>query len=190
MRKALLLAFLAAVCAAPAHADFIGRTMSAGYYFPDSGSPYPFGTFAPATFVVGGGTETVGDVEGVTTLTVDFTGSSLSIVLDTILTAPTWNASAFNGIIFGLLSAGSLDILSASVDASTTMAGFDASRVTFADTSVGINWNGLSYVDGTVIRVNFTFAPQGVPEPGVAWLLVIGLAAALTRRTVRRSLRG
>lgn len=185
MRNAFLLAALTVFLTSPAQADFIGRTMSATYFFPDAATPYAFASFAPGTFVVGAGQETVGDVEGVTTLTVDFDGASLSILLDTVLTNPTWNATAFNGIIFGLLSPGALDILSATVDASTTMAGFDATRVTFTDSSIGIDWNGLSYVDGTVVRISFAFAPQSVPEPGVAWLLAIGFTAAAARRTLR-----
>lgn len=185
MRNAFLLAALTVFLTSPAQADFIGRTMSATYFFPDAATPYAFASFAPGTFVVGAGQETVGDVEGVTTLTVDFDGASLSILLDTVLTNPTWNATAFNGIIFGLLSPGALDILSATVDASTTMAGFDATRVTFTDSSIGIDWNGLSYVDGTVVRISFAFAPQSVPEPGVAWLLAIGFAASAARRTLR-----
>ena len=46
---------------------------------------------------LGAGAETVGDVESVTFITADFTDTRLTLVFDTVLTSPTWNAVAFNG---------------------------------------------------------------------------------------------
>ncbi len=64
MRRTSLLAALALLLTGPAHADFIGRTMSATCSFADAATPYPFASFAPGTIVVGAGQETVGDAAG------------------------------------------------------------------------------------------------------------------------------
>lgn len=154
--------------------------MDAVYDFPDLASPYGDASFSPPSFAVGAGVETVGDVEGVTTLSVDFTASRLTIVLNTTLTNPTWTGAAFNGPLFTLLSPGTLGITGATVDASTTLAGFDAGRVTFSDSQIGINWNGLSYLDGQQVVVDFTF----VPEPSS--VVTLGVGCALPLLAIRR----
>jgi hypothetical protein len=87
------------------------------------------------------------------------------------------NNTPFNGVIF--TAAADHGIASATVHGSTTMAGFDDSRVSFTDDQLLLNWAGLSYVDGTVVRVDFTF----VPEAGAAWLAACGaLGLALVGR--------
>jgi hypothetical protein len=169
----------------PAEAGLLGQTLDAVYFYPDTATSYPFASFTPLSFVVGAGQETVGDVEGVTNLLVDvdFDDTTLTITLTTVLTSPTWNAVAFNGPIFTSLS-GPLGITDASVDAVTTMAGFDDSRVSFNADQILINWNGLSYVNGTVVKVNFGFA--AVPEPASLALLgaaLAGMGLARRRRT-------
>ena len=162
-------------------AGLAGQTLTGGYFLPDSVTPYAPAVFAPPTFVVGAGQETTVDVEGVTDLNIDFDDFSLTITLDTVLATPTWNVADFCGLVFD--SAAPLDITSATVDGSTTMAGFDDSRVTFNANQILINWNGLSYVDGTVVRVNFAI----VPEPGTAVLLGLGLLGLGARRARHRT---
>lgn len=173
-------AMFALAAAGPARADLVGTEFTATYRFPDIASVYPFGTPVPPTFTVGAGVESVVDIEGVTDISVDFAATSLTLTLNTILTAPTWNASAFNGLLFE--ATGAHGILSASVDASTTMAGFDASRITLSADEIGINWQGLSYVDGTVVTINFTFAQVPVPEPASLAVLGIGLLGLAASR--------
>jgi len=167
-----------------ANAGFIGRDLDATYYHPDASTLYNAAVFTPQSFTVGAGIETVGDVEGVTFLSVDFDDNTLTIILNTVLASPTWNVVDFNGIIFKLLSAGTLDGTSASTDASTTMAGFDDSRVTFTGNTLGINWNGLNYIDGTLVKINFRTV--AVPEPGTIALFslaFVGLGFSRGRKT-------
>ena len=159
-----------AVSAPSAQAGLAGAQLDAVYYYPDSSTAYPNASFSPASFVVGAGTETVGNVEDVTSLVVDFTDTMLTITLDTVLTAPQWANSPFNGIVF--TSPVPLGISGASVDPATTMAGFDISRLSFSGNQIGVNWNGLAYQDGTVVQVDFTF----VPEPASLAVLAAGLA--------------
>jgi hypothetical protein len=175
-----ILGWAVAACAAasillyggrPAEAGLLGKTLDAVYYYPDASTAYSFAAFSPVSFVVGAGQETVGDVEGVTQLLTDFTDTTLTITLQTVLIGPTWNTVAFNGPIF--TSPGPLGITGASVDPATTMAGFDNSRVSFTGNQILINWNGLSYIDGTVVKVDFAFA--AVPEPASLALLATAL---------------
>src|SRR4029077_655437 len=110
-----------------------------------------------------------------------FDEDSLHIELHTILSHPTWNNTAFNGMI--LRSALPLDIETATVDGSTTMSGFDDSRVSFTDDEILVNWAGLSYTDCTTVKINFTFGVP-VPEPSSGLLVGCGLlAVAYFRRS-------
>lgn len=171
----------AAALPAPAEAGLIGKQLDAAYYDHDMSTPYPPASFTPSSFTVGAGQETIGDVEGVTQLLVDFSDRSLTITLQTILPNPTWKNEAFNGIIF--TSPGPLGITGATVDPATTMTGFDNSRVSFDSDQIFVNWSGLSYGNGTVVRIDF--AP--VPEPATMAVLGAGLLglAAVRRRSGR-----
>jgi len=168
--------------AAPARASFIGAEMTASYQYPTLGSIYGQASWTPPTFIVGGGVETVGNVENVTSIAVNFASSSLSMLLTTVLGSPTWGGADFNGPVF--TATGPLGIAGVSVNAATTMAGFDASRVTFTGNTLRIDWNGLSYTSGTAVALDFTFVPVAVPEPASFALLGAGLLTlgAVARR--------
>lgn len=172
-------ALFTVVTATAAHAGFVDRTLKATYYYPNLSTPYTSAPATPAEFTVSNvlAVETTINVEDVTQIAVDFTDSSLRFDFTTSLSNPTWNSTSFNGVVFDLLAGASLSLASASIDPSSTFSGFTASRVGFNDSQVTIDWNGLSYVNGTSLLINFTSAPASVPEPGSLALLGIALAA-------------
>lgn len=174
----LAVAVLTAVTATSAQAGFVGRQLQATYYFPDLTTPYALATEAPPTFTVGApvAVETIVNVEGVTQIAVDFTDNSVRFGFTTSLNNPTWSSVSFNGMVFDLLTGSTFSLTSKSIDPSSTFAGFDASRVGYSDNQLTINWNGLSYVNGTSLLINFTSAPASVPEPGSLALLGLALA--------------
>ena len=179
-----LLAFgliaLALMAASPARAlGLTGQGMSVVYYFPDASSVYGGAPFTPPSFVVGPGQETDGNVEGLTHVLVDFGEDMLNISFDTILLDPIWKPTEFNGLIF--TSVLPHDIATATVDGSTTMAGFGDSRVYFTNNQIFLDWSGLGYVTGTMLKINFTF----VPEPSGALLVGCGLIGLVFARAKR-----
>ena len=176
--RAMLLGLLLGVTAGavlpatPGRADLLGQGLTASYRYPDLATSYAQSSWSPASFTVGAGPETVGDIEGVTTISADFSAATLSLVLNTVLPSPTWTGTSFNGPVF--TAAAPLGITGATVIAGgTTMAGFDDSRVTVTANEIQVNWGGLSYVDGTAVAIRFTFA--AVPEPAALALLATGL---------------
>lgn len=180
-RTLLIAAGLATAGIGDAHAGFVGQTVTPTYQFPSLGTVYPSSSWLPATFVVGPGQDTDGNIEGVTDLLVDFSDNTLTITLRTVLSNPTWATAAFNGPVF--TSVAPFEIATANVDPATTMAGLSNSRVSFSANDIEINWNGLSYVDGTRVQIDFTF----IPEPGSAVLFGLALWGLIAAHGWRRA---
>jgi hypothetical protein len=158
-----------------ASASLLNIPFSVEYRYPDVATVYGPVAYNPKTFVTGPGTDTVVRVEDVTNLVVDFRADGLTITFQTVLSSPTWNNQPFSGLVFS--TAGQLDLAAPTVLGDTTLSGFDAGRVTASGHEIRLNWNGLSYQDGTTQDVAF------VPEPAGLGLLGVGLAAvALLRR--------
>lgn len=180
MRNRIPVAALAALAivgafAVPASAavNLAGETVAVEYRFPDTASVYPAATPSSPVFVIGAGTESTVNVEGVTFIDVDFGAATLDLVFNTVLTSPTWNMVPFNGLVF--TGPGLAQITGWTVNPTTSFGGggFDASRVTRVGNELRLNWNGLTYHDGEVINLSFTGA--GVPEPATWAFMILGL---------------
>ncbi len=168
--------------ASPASASLIGVLLNASYRVPTSAVAYQQASFTPTDFTVESGIETVGLVENVTSIPVDINAFSLRVSFQTSLSDPRWNSAEFNGLV--LTSASALGVSGGSVASTTTMTGFDASRVQVAGNQVLLNWQGLQYADGTIIDV--VFSAIAVPEPASVALLGLAFAGiALFRRHAR-----
>jgi hypothetical protein len=179
----LIVGLLAALASSTVHASFIGQTFDVYYAFPDIDTNYAFGTANPASFtVVDPGIETVINVEDVVTITVDFGDNYVNILFNTILITPTWNLESFNGVVFDRTGPGAIGFTSSAIDGATTMAGFDTSRVLLDSGRLALDFAGLSYQNGTVLRVNFDGRGE-VPVPGT--LLLVATLLALLMRSAR-----
>jgi hypothetical protein len=180
-------AALAALLVLPvvAQAGFIGQAdVTAQYFFPNLATPYAAVTPAtPTAFTVVAGPNPAATIgveptlqapDGVTRISFSFMDSTVSILFNTVLGNPTWNTTDFNGVVLTFPSGHGF---SGATVTSTTMGGFDDSRLAVTSTEFRFNWNGLSYVDGTRIDV------RAVPEPvGLAFVAFAAAAAALRRR--------
>lgn len=56
------------------------------------------------------------------------------------------------------------------------MVGLDSSRLTFDSNSIGINWQGLSFTESTIVSLDVEFDSVEVPEPASIALFGLGVA--------------
>lgn len=75
---------------------------------------------------------------------------------------------------------------SVSVNAMSTFAGFDISRVSIIGDRLLLNWNGLGYVDGTRLVLDFEISE--IPLPFGWTLMAAGLALGSGASNLRRKL--
>lgn len=180
MARAAVLGIAMLVAPVAQAATLDGVTLSAEFRYPDISSVY--GLANPiGPFVVGAGPEGTILVEDVTTLTLDFSGNSLEILMNTVLPSPTWTDTPFNGLRISLGSGGSFT--SFAMTGST----IGAIEGAFTASELFIDWGGRSYVDGSRLTFHIGYdapALAPVPLPASAALLLggIGGLAVLRRR--------
>ena len=160
-----------------------GATLSAIWSYPPVGTPDPTVSVAPNPFVVGGGTDTVFDIEsGRVFLSADFQSNLLVFTVTTVATNLHFLGDAFNGPIFSAISAAIFpDIASTSTSNGGTIAASVIANQLYVD------FRGWAFVNGDTATV--TFAEVATPLPATLPLFVSGLAAVvfLSRRRARYS---
>ena len=172
MKKLLIgVALAISLVSTAAHAGLNGDTVNVKYYFPNSSSVYQ-----------DLGTQVV-DSSGAV---FNFMGYFSLNVSDTQIKAydfvfsSYWTPSPFNGfVVTNLTNSFSGGY---TVDPSTTMSGLTNPNVTLmSPNSVGVNWNGLSFNEKTVVTLN---AVSAVPEPETYALMLagLGLVGTIARR--------
>lgn len=150
-----------------ASASIVGDTVNVSHYFPDlnPGSDANLGS------------------QVVPTANFDYFGYYDVVVGGDYLTYTsnangyTWTDSAFNGPVLTDLNT---TFTSAAIDASSTLAGFDASRLTFDTNHIYVNMHGLGLAG--YLKINFETGSSDVPEPASIALMLAGLAGAAAVR--------
>ena len=155
---------VAPLCGAPAYAGLLGSTVTAGLYYPDSGTL--------CTLVICG-VQTTSTVTGGLAFTA-FDG--LVTVTDTQLiwtaTLPEiYATSSFNGIEFAF--SGAPPITNVTVDG---LSNLGPTGFSFTGTSVFMNLSGLTASVNQTTILDVTTGTSAVPEPATLGLLGLGLA--------------
>lgn len=98
---------------------------------------------------------------------------SPSMIEITFAGSGRYNQGEFNGILLRNLSRS--NIAGFALDPTSTVAGFDQSRLSFTSNSLFFNFAGLSIRATDRISANVAFAETAVPEPGTWTLMILGI---------------
>lgn len=177
MKKLILgCTLLCSLFAAPVSAaTFIGDSFEGSYRFPH---------LQNAT--IDGGSEVVSPVAQFTFVTGRINPTAIisaSNVLITFAGRGTYNEAEFNGILLKNLSRNNIGGFV--LDPSTTISGFDQSRLSFTSDSLSFNFEGLSIQATDRISANVAFVTNAVPEPATWAIMLVGFGAvgfAMRRR--------
>lgn len=157
------------LASATANAGFMGNTIHADHRFPDSGSV--FSDFGNA--VVDAGVE-YGVAGSRNNLAFDISDLAIRI-FDPDGSSITFAGAAFNGFTFDDVFSSIAPIVGLTIDASTTLAGFSASRLSFSAEQLLVNFESLQFTAGQQLVLNVQFGSQ-VPTPATLALFGLGLA--------------
>ena len=161
---------LAVLAHAPAHAQGLnGQMVNVTILSPDKATVYE----NEGTQTVASAGTTFLDTHGNTTTTV-----TPGQVVFTFISTGTFGEATFNGFQIAETGGAPATITGVSLDSSSNLSGFDASRISFDTKDVFANVQGLSFVQGHNVTLDLSFlppTPAAVPEPSAT--LTFALAA-------------
>lgn len=146
-----------------------GASLNAQWYSPNLSSVFGF----PSTVVVGPGVELPGYFFGI--IDVDITTSQM---IATFRAPNTFNPAVFNGWLLQDVTSNLAAIQSVTLNPSTTLPGFTATRIQWDPDSFGINLQGMTVATGDTVILDIVT----VPGPGSAALLALGGLLAARRQ--------
>lgn len=149
-----------AISASASASTFIGDTFAGSYQFPIEGRT-----------TVNGGLSVVAPSAEFTFLTGRINPTArifASSILITFAGDGRYVVSDFNGIYLENLSRSIIADLTLSPN--TTVAGFDQSRISFTQNTIGFNFQGLRFRAGDQISADVEFIGSAVPEPS-SWMV-------------------
>lgn len=165
--KKLIAALALCLMAATAQATlFDGKAVNFTYYFPSLSNVYQ-----------NIGNQTVGAGVEFTSFdyfNVDLNDYQINAIFDKYGSA-TWSDAAFNGFRISDVNNTIQDFTSVNINATTNMAGLTADRITFDANNIWVNWQGLSFNNGTLVTLDINGGTAPVPEPSTLILLGAGL---------------
>lgn len=183
----LSLAFVVAALSfsAKAEAALTGDTINWQYYF--GGEAFNSGG-SPGSFLAGSTTSTFSGDSSPASPIFTISANDSQIIFD-FLDTGDWLPSPVSYDVEGLfirngilLTDDANPFANVTIDASTNMAGFSISNVTFNSSQLAINWAGLLYTPDTNVVLNVSSA---VPEPSSLLLLASGLVGLVVWRRKR-----
>jgi hypothetical protein len=154
-----------------AQAQFIGHTIQIAHVYPNTSSLFTL-LGLPANFLVGPGVEL--NYAGAVAMDISDSTISLTIVPGVTSEPGDGSANSFDGYRFTDTLGSMAAIIGVSINASTSLPGFTANRLSFGDDYIAMNFEGLSTGASTrSVVVDVQFAP--VPEVSSLALFPVGL---------------
>lgn len=176
--KSLVLSLVAALgFAASAHASLLdGKVVSYQNYFPDIGSPSADGS--NGNHLVDGGVEVSNIAASVGTLDISDTNLFVSFTKNAYFTE-----ASFSGFLIADVNNAIDAFTSVNINALTNMVGFDASRISFDENHIWVNWQNLAFTSSTVVSLDVNGrGRQEVPEAASLALIGLGLVGLTATR--------
>ncbi len=139
-----------------AHAQFTGHKIQVRYLVPDQSTEFE----GPQTAIVGGGlefTSIAGD-----RINADLSDSSITLGFNR---SQTFNGLPFNGPEIFDVDGTIPNIIGVTVNESTSMPGLNASRISFDEDHIWVNWQGLPYGPSMKVILDVQFEQPKAPEP-------------------------
>lgn len=158
-----------------------GQTLGYAYNYPTVGNAYPLNGPPPypSTVVVGPGIEVPNIADNIASLDI----SDTNLLLNFGSNGSFGGNVPFNGFVLTDINGIVPDFSSVTINAETTLAGFDSSRIFVDANTIRVNFVGLNFSANDIVSLEVA----AVPEPATVGLLSLGILGLTASR--RKSLK-